>query len=41
MERQYSHFKNLVEILAVNIGESDIAIETFVKKHGLTFPIFK
>jgi len=42
MERQYSHYKNLgVEILAVNIGESDIAIESFVKKHGLTFPILK
>lgn len=42
MERQYSRFKNLgVETLAVNIGESDIAIETFVNKHGLTFPILK
>ena len=42
MERQYSHYKNLgVEMLAVNIGESDIAIESFVKKHGLTFPILK
>ena len=38
----YNHFKNLgVEILAVNIAESDIAIESFVKKHGLTFPILK
>lgn len=42
MERQYSHFKNLgVEILAVNIGESDIAIESFVNRHALTFPILK
>ncbi|EWG08981.1 thiol-disulfide oxidoreductase ResA [Cytobacillus firmus] len=42
MERQYSHFKNLgVEILAVNIAESDIAIESFVDRHGLTFPILK
>ncbi|WP_306010083.1 thiol-disulfide oxidoreductase ResA [Bacillus sp. MMSF_3328] len=42
MERQYNHFKNLgVEILAVNIAESDIAIESFVNRHGLTFPILK
>jgi len=42
MDKQYSHFKNLgVEILAVNIGESDIAIESFVNRHGLTFPILK
>ncbi|WP_368659644.1 thiol-disulfide oxidoreductase ResA (plasmid) [Metabacillus halosaccharovorans] len=42
MERQYSHYKNLgVEILAVNIAESDVAIEAFIKKHDLTFTILK
>lgn len=42
MERQYSHYKNLgVEILAVNIAESDVAIESFVNKHDLTFTILK
>jgi peroxiredoxin len=42
MERQYNYFKDYgVEILAVNIAESDVAIEAFVKKHGLTFPILK
>ncbi|KWU59986.1 thiol-disulfide oxidoreductase ResA [Priestia megaterium] len=42
MERQYSHFKDPnVEILAVNIEESDIAIKSFVNRHGLTFPILK
>ncbi|MEK4009685.1 thiol-disulfide oxidoreductase ResA [Peribacillus sp. FSL M8-0224] len=42
MERQYNYFKNQgVEILAVNIGESDVAIETFAKRYGLTFPILK
>jgi len=42
MERQYSYFKNLgVEILAVNIAESDVAIESFVKKYGLTFTVLK
>ncbi|MBU7595664.1 thiol-disulfide oxidoreductase ResA [Metabacillus halosaccharovorans] len=42
MERQYSHYKNLgIEILAVNIAESDVAIEAFIKKHDLTFTILK
>lgn len=42
MERQYNHYKNLgVETLAVNIGESDIAIASFAEKYGLTFPILK
>lgn len=40
MERQYKHYKNQgVEILAVNIGESKFAIETFAKRFGLTFPM--
>lgn len=42
MERQYNHYKNHgVETLAVNIGESDIAIASFAEKYGLTFPILK
>ncbi|WP_029192669.1 thiol-disulfide oxidoreductase ResA [Paenibacillus harenae] len=42
MERQYNQYKNLgLEILAVNVGESDVAIESFVKKHGLTFTVLK
>ncbi|MFD1774846.1 thiol-disulfide oxidoreductase ResA [Paenibacillus rhizophilus] len=42
MESQYKRYKNLgVEILAVNIAESDIAIESFVERHGLTFPVLK
>ncbi|HZG85535.1 thiol-disulfide oxidoreductase ResA [Paenibacillus sp.] len=42
MESQYHRYKNLgVEILAVNIAESDIAIESFVERHGLTFPVLK
>ncbi|QWU13132.1 Peroxiredoxin [Paenibacillus sophorae] len=42
MESQYKQYKDLgVEILAVNIAESDIAIESFVKRHGLTFPVLK
>ncbi|NNU85304.1 redoxin domain-containing protein [Geobacillus sp. BMUD] len=30
-----------MEILAVNVGESDIAIESFVERHGLTFLVLK
>lgn len=42
MEKQYNHYKSLgVEILAVNVAESDISIESFVKKHGLTFTVLK
>lgn len=40
IERQYQHYKNLgVEVLAVNVGESNIAVENFAKEYGLTFPI--
>ncbi|WP_243290109.1 thiol-disulfide oxidoreductase ResA [Bacillus sp. FJAT-47783] len=40
MERQYKHYKNEgVEILAINVGESKIAVENFANQHGLTFPI--
>lgn len=40
MENQYSKYKEKnVEILAVNIGESDLSVSTFVERHGLSFPI--
>ncbi|MCU1808188.1 thiol-disulfide oxidoreductase ResA [Cytobacillus firmus] len=40
MENQYKQYKEKgVEILAINIDESDLAVSTFVKKHNLTFPI--
>lgn len=40
MENQYQNFKDKgVEILAVNIAESDLVVNQFVKRHGLTFPI--
>lgn len=40
MENQYKKFKDKgVEILAVNIDESDFSVSTFVKRHNLTFPI--
>nr|WP_224773558.1 thiol-disulfide oxidoreductase ResA [Metabacillus idriensis] len=42
MERQYNYYKNYgVETIAVNIAESDVAIESFVKRHNLTFTILK
>ncbi|MCA1028857.1 MULTISPECIES: thiol-disulfide oxidoreductase ResA [Cytobacillus] len=42
MENQYRVFKELgVETFAVNIGESDLAINTFKSKHELTFSILK
>jgi peroxiredoxin len=40
MENQYHVYKDQgVEILAVNVGETDLAIETFAKQYNLTFPI--
>lgn len=42
MENQYKEFKdNGVTILAVNVGESDLAVQKFADKHNLTFPILK
>ncbi|MGE7184796.1 thiol-disulfide oxidoreductase ResA [Peribacillus sp. NPDC006672] len=40
MENQYKNFKDKgVEILAVNVGESDYAVNNFITKHNLTFPV--
>ncbi|MEI2469025.1 MULTISPECIES: thiol-disulfide oxidoreductase ResA [Peribacillus] len=40
MENQYKNFKDQgVEILAVNVGESDYAVDNFITKHDLTFPV--
>jgi peroxiredoxin len=40
MENQYKKFKDQgVEILAVNVGESDYAVNNFITKHDLTFPV--
>lgn len=40
MENQYKYYKSQgVEVLAVNIAESNIAVESFANKHDLSFPI--
>jgi peroxiredoxin len=40
MERQYKEYKKQgVEILAVNVGESNIAVQDFRDKYRLTFSI--
>lgn len=40
MENQYQHYKDQgVQILAVNVDESTLAVEKFVKRHNLTFPV--
>ncbi|MGM0751313.1 MAG: thiol-disulfide oxidoreductase ResA [Bacillota bacterium] len=40
MNNQYEKYKDQgVQILAVNVGESDFLINRFVSKHGLEFPI--
>ncbi|MGM9925966.1 MAG: thiol-disulfide oxidoreductase ResA [Bacillus sp. (in: firmicutes)] len=40
MEKQYQQYKDQgVQILAVNIRESNVAVESFVNKLGLTFPV--
>jgi peroxiredoxin len=40
MDNQYEYYKNQgVEVLAVNIAESNVAVQSFVNKHDLSFPI--
>lgn len=40
MDNQYKKFKDQgVEIIAVNVGETDLAIETFANQYNLSFPI--
>ena len=40
IDHQYDKYKELgVEVIAVNVGETDLAVETFAKRYGLSFPI--
>ena len=40
MDNQYDYYKDQgVEVLAVNIAESNVAVQSFVNKHDLSFPI--
>lgn len=40
MANQYKHFKDQgVEIVAVNVGESKIAVHNFMKSYGVNFPV--
>ncbi|WP_102345727.1 thiol-disulfide oxidoreductase ResA [Bacillus sp. Marseille-P3661] len=40
MENMYHQYKDKgVEILAVNVGESNLAVENFVNRKGLSFPV--
>jgi peroxiredoxin len=40
MEKQYASYKKQgVEILAVNVAETNIAVEQFAKQYELSFPI--
>lgn len=40
MDSQYQKNKdNGIQMLAVNIGESDVVVNEFVKRHNLSFPI--
>lgn len=40
MEKQYQVYKNQgVQILAVNVGESEYAVNSFISKHNLSFPV--
>ncbi|MBD8006930.1 thiol-disulfide oxidoreductase ResA [Bacillus norwichensis] len=42
MNNQFEVYKNQgVEILAINVAEPEFAINKFVQKHRLTFPILK
>jgi len=40
MQRQYEKYKEQgVDILAVNVDETNFAVRQFVKEYGLTFPV--
>lgn len=40
MDKQYQEVKDQgLQILAVNIGESDFAVQKFIDRKGLTFPV--
>ncbi|MBP2240725.1 peroxiredoxin [Cytobacillus eiseniae] len=40
MDNQYKQFKdNGVQTLAVNVGESELAVSKFTERHNLSFPI--
>ncbi|MEK3993810.1 thiol-disulfide oxidoreductase ResA [Psychrobacillus sp. FSL K6-2365] len=40
MDKHYQVYKDQgLEILAVNIGESDFAVQKFIDRKGLTFPV--
>ncbi|KQL37038.1 MULTISPECIES: thiol-disulfide oxidoreductase ResA [Bacillaceae] len=40
MDKQYQEYKDQgLQILAVNIGESDFQVQKFVDRKGLTFPV--
>lgn len=40
MDNQYSIYKDQgVQTLAINIGESDLKVNSFAKRYGLSFPI--
>lgn len=39
MEKMSKEYKDQVEILAVNIGESEFQVNTFAEQYNLTFPI--
>ncbi len=39
IDNQYKQFKNQgVTVLAVNVGETEFAVNQFMKRHNLTFP---
>ncbi|WP_071460012.1 thiol-disulfide oxidoreductase ResA [Bacillus massilinigeriensis] len=40
IDNQYKQFKDKrVEVLTVDVGESKIAVDKFVERHNLTFPV--
>ncbi|WP_174734056.1 thiol-disulfide oxidoreductase ResA [Mesobacillus harenae] len=40
METQYQRYKDQgVHVLAVNVSESDVAVDKFIERHNLTFPV--
>ena len=38
MEKMSKEYKDQVEVLAVNVGESEFQVKTFAEQYNMTFP---
>ncbi|PAE93551.1 thiol-disulfide oxidoreductase ResA [Shouchella clausii] len=39
IENAYEEYKDEVEMIAVNVDEAPLTVQSFINRHGLTFPV--